>query len=171
MLTMTVSGARATRFLLTACVLLAPAAASASQVGSTLTVEADVVANCTVSVGTVDFGDINPLAGVNINGSGTFNVTCTSGTTWTAAAGVGSGPSASYTTRKMSFGSNTLNYNLYTTSGYGTVWGDGTGGTGLLSGTGNGSAQTATVYGRIASGQTTAPPGGYADSVSITVTY
>lgn len=168
---MTDSGARATRLILIASALLAPTAASAASTNSTLTVEADVVANCTVSAGSIDFPDVNPLSGTNVNGSGTFSITCTNGTTWSATAGIGSGTGASYTARKMSFGANTLNYNLYTSGTYGTVWGDGTASTAALSGTGTGSAQSQTVYGRVPSGQTTAPPGGYSDSVSITVSY
>jgi spore coat protein U-like protein len=71
----------------------------------------------------------------------------------------------------MTSGANTLNYNLYTSSGYGTVWGDGTSSTAAITGTGTGSAQSTSVYGRIGSGQTSVPPGSYADTVSVTVTY
>ncbi len=168
---MTVSGARASGLILAASALFAPAAASAEQINTTLTVEADVVSHCTVSAGSIDFPDVNPLSGSNVNGSGTFSITCTSGTGWTAAAGIGSGSGASYTSRKMTFGANTLNYNLYTSGTYGTVWGDGSASTAMLSGTGTGTAQSQTVYGRVPSGQTTAPPGGYADSVSVTISY
>lgn len=168
---MTVSGARASRLILVASALFAPAAASAEQINTTLTVEADVVAHCTVSAGSIDFPDVNPLSGANVNGSGTFSVSCTNGTGWTAAAGIGSGSGASYTARKMTFGANTLNYNLYTSNTYGTVWGDGSASTAMLSGTGTGAAQSTTVYGRVPLGQNTARPGGYSDSVSITITY
>ncbi|MDQ4087712.1 MAG: spore coat U domain-containing protein [Pseudomonadota bacterium] len=171
MLITTVPGARTSRLILIGSTLLASAAAAAAQSYSTLTVEAEVKANCTVSAGSIDFGDVNPISGSNVNGSGTFSVTCTNGTGWTATAGVGSGSGASYTSRRMTAGSNTLNYNLYTSGSYATVWGDGTASTGTLTGTGTGSAQSTTVYGRIASGQTSVPPGSYADSVSITVSY
>ena len=70
---------------------------------------------------------------------------------WTASAGVGGGSGASFATRKMTSGANLLNYNLYTTSGSHQVWGDGTGSTATLGGTGTGSAQAVTVYGRVAS--------------------
>jgi spore coat protein U-like protein len=39
-----------------------------------------------------------------------------------------------------------------------------------VAGTGNGSAQTLSVYGRIAP-QTTPAPGAYADTVNVTVTF
>ena len=168
---MTVSRPRASRLILAASALFAPAAASAEQIATTLTVEADVVAHCTVSAGSIDFPDVNPLSGTNVDGSGAFSITCTNGTGWSAAAGIGSGSGASYTARKMTFGANTLNYNLYTSGTYGTVWGDGSASTGLLSGIGTGAAQSTTVYGRVPTGQTTARPGTYGDSVSITITY
>ena len=165
------SGARAARFFLLASALLAPSAAFADSTSSTLTVEANVTANCTVSAGSVNFGTVNPISGSNDDASGTFSVACTSGTGWTATAGVGSGSGASFAARRMTSGTNLLNYNLYTSSGYATVWGDGTGTTGTITGTGNGSAQSTTVYGRVASGQTSVPPGSYTDSVSVTITY
>jgi spore coat protein U-like protein len=46
----------------------------------------------------------------------------------------------------------------------GTLWGDGTTGT-LLNATGNGAEQTITIP------QTTAAPGTYTDTVTVTVTY
>ncbi|HEV2865250.1 MAG TPA: spore coat U domain-containing protein [Allosphingosinicella sp.] len=164
--------ARASGYLLAACaVALAPSAASAAVANSTLSVDATVTANCTVSAGSVSFGSVNPISGSNADATGSFSVTCTNGTSWSAAAGVGSGSGASFTARRMTSGANTLNYNLYTSSGYGTVWGDGTSSTAAITGTGTGSAQSTSVYGRIGSGQTSVPPGSYADTVSVTVTY
>ena len=149
--------------------LAAPAAAST--VGATLNTSATVTANCTVSTTPLAFGNVNTISGSNVDGSGGLSVTCSNGTAWTASAGVGSGTGASYAGRKMTAGSDLLGYNLYTTSGYATVWGDGTASTGTIGGTGTGSAQSVTVYGRIASGQTTVPPGSYADTVAVTITY
>jgi spore coat protein U-like protein len=71
----------------------------------------------------------------------------------------------------MTAGANLLNYNIYTTTGRTTVWGDGTAGTATLAGTGTGAAQAVTVYGRVNSGQTSVPAGSYADTVAVTVTY
>ncbi|KCZ59657.1 hypothetical protein HY30_13710 [Hyphomonas chukchiensis] len=70
----------------------------------------------------------------------------------------------------MTDGSNTLSYNLYTNSGYGTVWGDGTGGSSDVTGTGSGSVQDLTVYGRMPAGQGE-PAGDYSDTVTATITY
>ena len=172
MLTTTATGARAARLFLFASAMAAfPAAALADTANADLTVEATVQANCTVSTSELDFGTVNPLSGANVNGTGGITVTCTNGTGWTASADVGDGSGANYSARRLTSGSNTLNYNLYTDGTYATVWGDDSGATDLLSGTGNGSAQNRTVYGRIGSGQTSASPGSYSDTVSVTISY
>ena len=71
----------------------------------------------------------------------------------------------------MTSGPNSLDYNLYTDSNRTTVWGDGLSSTATIAGTGSGINQTATIYGRITAGQTSAPAGSYADTVSVTLTY
>ena len=165
------SGALATGTALFAGIACLPAPAYAATVSGTLNVNATVTADCTVSTSALAFGNVNVISGSNVDGTGGISVTCTNGTAWSASAGVGAGSGASFTDRRMTSGSNLLGYNLYTSSAYSTVWGDGTGSTGLLSGTGNGSAQAVTVYGRVGSGQTGVPAGSYADTVAVTVTY
>src|SRR5436190_1433424 len=88
-----------------------------------------------------------------------------SGTALIAAGLLAASPAAAAT------GTNLLNYNIYTTSARTTVWGDGTASTATIGGTGSGSAQSVTVYGRVGSGQTSLPAGAYADTVAVTVTY
>ena len=159
-------------FLVTsaAAAVAIPGVANAGTATSNLSVTATVNNTCTVSTAPVAFGSVD-LTGGNVDGTGTVTVTCTNGASWSAAAGVGTGTGATLASRKMTAGSNLLNYSLYTTSGYGTVWGDGTGTTGTISNTGTGSAQAFTVYGRIPSGQTSVPAGSYSDTVQVTVTY
>lgn len=150
---------------------LATAPATAATVSSTMPVSATVTANCTLSTSALAFGSVNTISGSNVDGTGGLTITCTNGTAWSASAGVGGGSGASFASRRMTSGGNLLNYNLYTSSGYSTVWGDGTASTGLISGTGNGTAQSVTVYGRVTAGQTSVPAGAYADTVAVTVTY
>jgi spore coat protein U domain-containing protein, fimbrial subunit CupE1/2/3/6 len=171
MLTTTASGARAAGLFLIVPAALIATPAFAAITSSTLTVDATVTANCTVSTTGIDFGDVNPISGSNYDSTGAIHVTCTSGTGWTATAGIGSGSGASFASRRMTAGSDLLSYNLYTNAGRTIVWGDDSGTTDPLTGTGNGSAQNVTVYGRVGSGQTTLPPGDYSDTVSVTVTY
>ena len=150
---------------------VAPVPALAATTSSTLNVDATVTANCTVSTSALSFGNVDPLSGSDVDGSGGITVTCTNGTDWSAAAGVGSGSGATYAARRMSAGSDLLGYNIYTNAGRTTVWGDGTGTTATIDNTGTGAAQNVTVYGRVPSGQTSVPPGGYSDTVAVTVTY
>ena len=69
----------------------------------------------------------------------------------------------------MTSGANTVNYSLYTDIARSTVWGN-TVGTDTKSGTGNGSAQTLTVYGQLPAGQYPTP-GSYSDTITATITY
>lgn len=147
--------------------------AFAAEETSTLDVSATVTSNCVVSTTPLAFGNVDVTGGSNVDGTGGLSVTCTSGTGWTATAGTGSGSGATLATRKMANGANLLNYALYTDSAYTTVWGDGTtvGAEGTFTGTGTGSAQTSTIYGRIPAGQSSLPAGEYSDTVTVTVTY
>ena len=165
------SGAIGSGTALIAALLCLPAPAHAATVSGTLNLSATVTANCTVSTSALAFGNVDTISGSDFDGTGGISVTCTNGTGWSAAAGVGAGSGASFAGRNMTSGANLLGYNLYTSSAYSTVWGDGTGSTGLLSGTGTGSVQAVTVYGRVGSGQTGVPAGSYADTVAVTVTY
>lgn len=156
--------------LMAGAVVAQPALAQVAT--SSMTVNSTVTANCIVSTTAVAFGNVDVTAGTNVDGTGTFSVTCTNGTAWAAAANAGSGTGATLATRKMANGTNLLNYALYTDTARTTVWGDAaTTATAKVSGTGSGSAQSNTIYGRVASGQTSLPAGVYADTVTVTVTY
>ena len=167
MLTKTISGLGAG--LLVATIAATPAFAATTS--TTLNVSATVTANCTVSSSALAIGNVNPISGSDVDATGGISVTCTNGTGWTATAGVGSGSGASYAARRMTAGSDLLSYNIYTDAARTNVWGDGTGGTATIADSGTGVAQNVTVFGRVPSGQTSVPPGGYADTVAVTVTY
>jgi spore coat protein U-like protein len=68
-------------------------------------------------------------------------------------------------------GSETLRYNLYTTPSHTSIWGDGSTGTLFVSGTGNGSEQRYSVHGRMPAQSPTPNPGGYSDTITVTMTY
>ncbi len=162
---------RAATLLLASAAAFMPTAAMADTASSSLSVSATVTKNCTVSTSPINFGSINTTTGAAVGGTGGLSIVCTSGTDWDASAGVGAGSGASFSERFMGSGGNVLGYNLYTDSGYSSVWGDGTASTVLVSDTGSGVAQSVTIYGRVGSGQTSVPAGSYSDSVSVTVTY
>ncbi|HYI48983.1 MAG TPA: spore coat U domain-containing protein [Allosphingosinicella sp.] len=165
------SRALATGTAVFAATICLPAPALAATVSAPLTVNATVTANCTVSTSPLAFGDVDSTSASDVDAAGGLSITCTNGSGWTASADVGSGSGASFANRRMTSGANLLNYNIYTTAARTVVWGDGTGSTATIGGTGSGSAQAVTVYGRVAGGQTSVPIGSYADTVSVTVTY
>jgi spore coat protein U-like protein len=129
---------------------------------------ATVLANCSVSATGVNFGSSGPITS-NVDATGTVTVQCTNSTPYTIALNGGNAGASNPTQRKMSKAAETITYGLYQNSARSQPWGS-TSGTNTVAGTGTGSNQALTVYGRVAS-QTTPSPGTYTDSVIVTVTY
>jgi spore coat protein U-like protein len=75
----------------------------------------------------------------------------------------------------LAAGTATLQYNLYTTAGFATVFGDGTGTTATIAGTGAGLATpvTTTVYGQLldSTANQAVAPGNYSDTITVTISY
>jgi spore coat protein U-like protein len=135
---------------------------------NTLDVSATVTSNCAVSTTALAFGNIDVTTGTDFDTTGGISVTCTNGTAWTAEADAGGGSGATTAVRKMTSGTDLLDYALYSDSGRTTIWGTGAGED--IASTGTGVAQAMTIYGRVPSGQTS-PAGAYTDTVNVTVTY
>ena len=159
-------------------VLLASAGAAqaANPVTTTFGVSASVLKNCTVAATNVAFGNYTPTAGA-VSANGSVSVSCTKNTTFTVALDKGTTATGTIAQRLMSDGAagDTLQYNLYTTSGFATVWGDGTGSSVTQGGTGAGmnNAVTLTVYGNLPDNATNqaAPPATYNDTITVSVAY
>jgi len=150
---------------LTACAGAAHAATSTT----TMTVQLTITATCTVnSATTLNFGTQGILA-TNVDQTSTIQITCTNTTPYNIGLDAGTGTGATVATRKMTSGANTVNYTLYSNSGRTTVWGN-TIGTDTVAATGNGAAQSYTVYGRVPA-QAAPAPGTYSDTITVTVTY
>jgi len=144
-------------------------ALSAATSTTTMTVQMTITATCTVnSAATLNFGTVGVLAS-NTDQTSTIQVTCTNTTPYNIGLDVGTGSGATVAVRKLTSGGATVNYSLYSDTGRATVWGN-TVSTDTVAGTGNGSAQSFTVYGRIPA-QTTPAPGTYTDTITVTVTY
>lgn len=136
---------------------------------ATFAVTATVLPACTVVGGVpLAFGVVTP--GTQRDGSVTITATCTLGTPYTLALDAGTGSGATVAARRMTSGTDTLQYALYQDSARTTLWGDGTAGTSTRSGTGTGLTQTFTVYGRVPS-SAVAPVGSYTDTITVTATY
>jgi len=155
---------------LAACLLAASGdSLDAATSTATMTVQMTITATCTVnSASTLNFGTQGVLA-VNVDQTSTIQLTCTNTTPYNVGLDAGTGTGATVATRKMTSGANTVNYTLYSNSGRTTVWGN-TVGTDTVAATGNGSAQSYTVYGRVPP-QAAPAPGTYTDTITVTVTY
>jgi spore coat protein U-like protein len=143
---------------------------------TTLPVTATVSANCAISTAAVAFGAYDPAvvnAASDLLGTGTVNVTCTTGASTTVTLGQGLSAAGGSTTavplRRMSDGgTNFLAYFLYSENTRTTVWGD-TAPTGLAH-TGTGAQVGLTVYGKVSAAQNV-PVASYSDTVVATVTF
>lgn len=159
-----------------AVLLAAAGSASAATATSTFNVTATVLKNCLVSSANLAFGSYTPNTGA-LTGNSAITVRCTKTTPYTVTLNAGTTTGGTLAQRLLANGANTLQYNLYTSSGLTTIFGDGSGGTGTIAGTGNGvsvaSAQTVTVYGQLPDNTSNqdATPGSYADTITVTVTY
>lgn len=142
---------------------LAATPALAASTSTTFTVSATVVASCSVSASNLAFGSYTGTA--NVDQTSTISVTCTNGTDYSVALNDGANASGS-TRRMVNGGTNYLTYEMYSNAGRTTVWNAAS----PVAGTGNGSAQSITLYGRVPSGQNV-PAGSYSDTVQVTVTY
>ena len=158
-----------------AALMIGTSVASAAQSTTTFQVSAAVVANCLVTANALAFGTYDPTA-ADRDVDTTVSVRCTNGTGYTVSLNAGVTAGATLAQRKMTDGTNFMNYNLYTTAGRTTIFGDGTGGTATKTGTGTGigagQAQTVDIFGRIPTGQDTLPIGTYTETtITVTVTF
>jgi spore coat protein U-like protein len=158
---------------LAAGVLLAFAgAAQAATKTASFTVSASVGKNCTIGAANLALGEF--VGDNNLTAQSDITVRCTSGTAFSIA--LDDGVTGSFTGRRMvGPGGNFLVYNLYTADTYSAVWGDDTGATDLVGGSGAGMATPVirTVYGRLLAADNTGAveAGAYTDTIIATITY
>ena len=160
------------RRLATVTLALAGLAATSSSPAATATgvlaVSAIVLSTCAVVATPLVF---NNYALALLNSTATITVTCTPDVaTYTVGmdAGLGGGTTS---TRKVTFGANTLNYGLYRDASHTQNWGSVAGTDTQPSSAGTGTlVKLFTVYGQMAANQTGAI-GTYLDTVQINVDY
>jgi spore coat protein U-like protein len=155
-----------------------PIAAAAQTKTGNLNVTMSISKACEVSgsgtgglaTAVLDFGTTGLLQSAidadTSTSSSALKVQCNPGVTYSIAFDAGLNPSTpgDTTTRRMKSGTTSyVAYQIYTTSARTTAYGN-------LGGTGDGTAQAITVYGRV---PTQAPPaaGSYADTLVVTVTF
>lgn len=135
--------------------------------------------SCNVTTTSLAFAAHNPLAAANNDSTGRVRVSCggVAGLAIPVTIALGAGTSGTMATRQMANGAARLNYNVYTSSGYSTVWGDGSGASTTVSGSllldalGLSPPLDFTVYGRIPGSQGGVAPGTYRDTLVVTLTY
>ncbi len=115
-----------------------------------------------VTLNDLDFGT-HGLITANIDSSSTLSVQCTIGTTYDIGLNFGINGF-----RRLATGGNTIFYDLYQDAARTTWWDPAP--FGAVGGTGTGSAQSYTVYGRVFN-QATPPNGTYTDTITVTVTF
>lgn len=133
--------------------------------GVTVTIAADC--NFLLFDASLDFGTIG-VTEVNYDDTASFTVQCTSATEYDLGIDDGNF-NGGVSDRRMNGPSTTLLYQLFRDSAHTQNWGE-TIDTDTVSGTGDGTAQSYTIYGRIPI-QITPIVGTYTDEVNIIITY
>lgn len=131
---------------------------------------------CSVSATGLAFGSYNPFSGTPLTSSASVSVQCSTLVALFLSYDVqiDSGASGSFFPRKMNGSAGTLDYNVFLDGGYSSVWGTGGGGTskasfGALIAIGT-FTNHYTAFGRMPA-QSTAKPGSYGDSLTVTIYY
>jgi len=134
-----------------------------------MNVKITIEAACKVqSAADLNFGTQGVLD-ADVDQTSEIGVQCTNGTPYSVALNKGNGAGATIAARRMTGpGSATLDYTIYLDEDRLQLWGDTTNTT--VDGTGDGTEQTLTAYGRVPA-QSTPAPGAYSDIVTVTVTY
>jgi spore coat protein U-like protein len=142
---------------------------------------AAAVTQCSLVTTPMVFGSYNPVLGTAGTSSTSLVVECLAIslplTTVNYTLSMGTSNTSGSLQRQLAGPSGSrLDYNLFTDAGYATVWGNGSGGTGTVSGTAPlvllaaVVARTHTVYGRIPGGQVVRT-GVYSDGLMVTIDF
>lgn len=131
-------------------------------------VRGKVINDCNISIGNIAFPDTSLLSSA-VRSSANMSIRCSVNTAYRILLSYGS--NASGTTRQMKklSGTELVAYQL-SNSLDGTTWGDGSSGTVVVTGTGDGNSTSQTVFGRVPA-QTTPSPGSYKDTITATVQF
>jgi len=161
------------------CVCSALATNDQTKTATATSVQLEVINGCLLNnnsanaiLGTLDFGQVYNLNAlkdaVSTSGNGTIELRCTPGTTAKITLNAGLyGANISNRKMKLTTGTATLNYQLYTAAARTTVWDDTIG---ISVNFANDSSVSFPIYARIPV-QTTPQSGQYSDQVTVTITY
>ena len=131
-------------------------------------------AACNVSAIDLNFGPYDPLGPSDSTSAGSITVTCDQSPAPTVSILVGpSSNGGGFAPRRLrqAGGTDTLAYNIYTDPANTRIWGDGTGGTAMLTHRVQKNAPwSPTIYGRVRARQDVAV-GNYSDAIAITIQF
>ncbi len=156
-----------TAVMLTLALALDTSAASTTKT-TTFTVSLTITADCSISANPLSFGSSGVFAAA-INQTTTLSVTCTNTTPYNIGLDAGSVAGSTVAARLLSSGAATLLFQMYSDAGRSVIWGN-TVGTNTVTGTGNGSAQSLTVYGQVPV-QALPAPNAYTSTVTASVIF
>ncbi|MGI4880197.1 MAG: Csu type fimbrial protein [Janthinobacterium lividum] len=145
---------------------LDPVVADAATATSIFQVTATVAGVCLIGTTNLAFGT---YSGAQTDVTSTVTATCTNTTLYTVGLSAGSGGTGVAARAMTGPAAATLNYAMFRDNTRTLNWGN-TALVDAVAGTGTGSAQAITVYGRLAAGQF-ATPGAYSDSITATITF
>lgn len=137
-------------------------------VGGQLTVQAAVVAGCTVTASAMNFGTISVLTNA-LSATSTITLNCTQGVTATIDLDNGQ-TGTSPVSRQLRGSSSAIRYGIYRDSSHMFPWGQTTGSDTVSIPMGLSTSASVTAYGLVPA-QGTPAPGSYTDVVKVTITY
>jgi spore coat protein U-like protein len=153
--------------LATAVAVAGMSSASAGSEQDTFEVRLVVTNACTISATDMVFPPVTGSITADIDGASTVTVNCNDGATYSVALDNGANDGGSGQ-RRLTDGSQTVDYGLFSNAARDQAWG--TGGGLEVGGTGNDSDQDIPVYGRVPAGQSVGQ-GTYTDTVTATVSF
>jgi spore coat protein U domain-containing protein, fimbrial subunit CupE1/2/3/6 len=152
----------------TAIFAVTPAFAG-NTVGGAIHVGLEVIDECTIDTEDIDFGQVG-IVQSDINTTADITIECTKRTPYAIALNKGV-VGASTANRQMENGDGDLiNYNLYSDSGWGSIWGSVVGTDTVDSASADGADEVLTIYAKVPSHQNV-PIGTYADTITATIWY
>lgn len=148
--------------------LLAPAGDCVKGSSATFSFKAtaSVTNNCFINTNALAFGT-NRLLTSPVRTTGSMTVQCTAGNPYQVALSGGSTGKVAARRMLNNVSRELIAYEI-SASLDGPLWGDGTNGTSMVTGTGSGALQTLRLYGRVPA-QRTPTPGDYKDTVTATI--
>ncbi|HZF14702.1 MAG TPA: spore coat U domain-containing protein [Steroidobacteraceae bacterium] len=137
---------------------------------TTFLVQATITGDCTITATNLTFAPVSGLSATNSDATSSITATCTQSTVYNIGLNAGDAPGSTIANRLLANGLQTITYQMFRDNPRTQIWGN-TVGTDTQSGTGTGSGQAITVYGRLFPQVPAPAPGVYSSTITVTITY